>query len=78
MPSSIRHARERAARCAEAADLARQLPQLAENLAPLFEKLKSRLLALAERLPDGLGTGLRAGGGADVFSQRLSNRLQHA
>ena len=25
--------------CAEAADLARQLPQLAENLAPLFEKL---------------------------------------
>ena len=37
--------------CAEAADLARQLPQLAENLAPLFEKLKSRLLALAERLP---------------------------
>ena len=44
--------------CAEAADLARQLPQLAENLAPLFEKLKSRLLALAERLPDGLGTGL--------------------
>ena len=38
-----------------------QLPQLAENLAPLFEKLKSRLLALAERLPDGLGTGLRAG-----------------
>ena len=47
--------------CAEAADLARQLPQLAENLAPLFEKLKSRLLALAERLPDGLGTGLRAG-----------------
>ena len=47
--------------CTEAADLARQLPQLAENLAPLFEKLKSRLLALAERLPDGLGTGLRAG-----------------
>ncbi|MFR7742273.1 MAG: hypothetical protein ACLU3I_02425 [Acutalibacteraceae bacterium] len=47
--------------CAEAADLARQLPQLAENLAPLFEQLKSRLLALAERLPDGLGTGLRAG-----------------
>ena len=47
--------------CAEAADLARQLPRLAENLAPLFEKLKSRLLALAERLPDGLGTGLRAG-----------------
>lgn len=38
-----------------------QLPRLAENLAPLFEKLKSRLLALAERLPDGLGTGLRAG-----------------
>lgn len=34
-----------------------QLPRLAENLAPLFEKLKSRLLALAERLPDGLGTG---------------------
>ena len=26
--------------CSEAADLARQLPQLAENLAPLFEKLK--------------------------------------
>ena len=32
--------------CAEAADLARQLPQLAENLAPLFEKLKSRLLEI--------------------------------
>ena len=47
--------------CSEAADLARQLPRLAENLAPLFEKLKSRLLTLAGRLPDGLGTGLRAG-----------------
>ena len=47
--------------CSEAADLARQLPQLAENLTPLFERLKSRLLTLAGRLPDGLGTGLRAG-----------------
>ena len=42
--------------CSEAADLARQLPQLAENLTPLFERLKSRLLTLAGRLPDGLGT----------------------
>ena len=33
--------------CSEAADLARQLPQLAENLTPLFERLKSRLLTLA-------------------------------
>lgn len=47
--------------CSEAADLARQLPQLAENLTPLFERLKSRLLTLAGRLPDGLGTGLHAG-----------------
>lgn len=39
--------------CSEAADLARQLPQLAENLTPLFERLKSRLLTLAGRLPDG-------------------------
>ena len=35
--------------CSEAADLARQLPQLAENLTPLFERLKSRLLTLAGR-----------------------------
>ena len=47
--------------CSEAADLVRQLPQLAENLTPLFERLKSRLLTLAGRLPDGLGTGLHAG-----------------
>ena len=47
--------------CSEAADLARQLPRLAENLAPLFARLKERLLTLAGRLPDGLGTGLRAG-----------------
>ena len=40
--------------CAEAADLARQLPQLAENLAPLFEKLKSRL-------PKDCRTGLERG-----------------
>ena len=47
--------------CSEAADLARQLPRLAENLAPLFARLKERLLTLAGKLPDGLGTGLRAG-----------------
>ena len=47
--------------CGEAADLARQLPQLAEGLAPLVLQLKKRLLTLAQKLPDGLGTGLRAG-----------------
>ena len=40
--------------CSEAADLARQLPRLAENLAPLFARLKERLLTLAGKLPDGL------------------------
>ncbi len=44
--------------CAEAADLARQLPRLAENLTPLFEKLKSRLLAhLPKDCRTGFGTG---------------------
>lgn len=47
--------------CMEAADLARQLPQLAEGLAPPVLRLKDRLLSLAEKLPDGLGKGLRAG-----------------
>ena len=47
--------------CTEAADLARQLPQLAEGLAPPVLRLKERLLSLAEKLPDGLGKGLRAG-----------------
>ena len=47
--------------CTEAADLARQLPQLAEGLAPPVLRLKDRLLSLAEKLPDGLGKGLRAG-----------------
>ena len=47
--------------CTEAADLARQLPQLAEGLAPPVMRLKDRLLSLAEKLPDGLGKGLRAG-----------------
>ena len=47
--------------CTEAADLARQLPQLAEGLAPPVLRLKDRLLSLADKLPDGLGKGLRAG-----------------
>ena len=47
--------------CTEAADLARQLPQLAEGLAPPVLRLKDRLLSLAEKLPAGLGKGLRAG-----------------
>ena len=47
--------------CTEAADLARQLPQLAEGLAPPVLRLKDRLLSLAEKLPGRLGTGLRAG-----------------
>ena len=47
--------------CTEAADLARQLPQLAEGLAPPVLRLKDWLLSLAEKLPDGLGKGLRAG-----------------
>ena len=37
--------------CTEAADLARQLPQLAEGLAPPVLRLKERLLSLAEKLP---------------------------
>lgn len=47
--------------CGEAAELARELPKLAQNLAPVVAQLKQRLLALADKLPDGLGTGLHAG-----------------
>lgn len=47
--------------CGEAADFARQLPQLAQSLAPPLLRLKERLIAISEKLPDGLGTGLRIG-----------------
>lgn len=47
--------------CTQAADLLRQLPALAQSLTPALQQLKARLLSLADRFPDGLGTGLRAG-----------------
>lgn len=47
--------------CREAMGFARELPQLASQLSPPLAQLKTRLLSLAQRLPDGLGTGLRAG-----------------
>lgn len=45
----------------ELTDFLRQLPALLTSLSGPLEALKARLYALAGRLPDGLGTGLRAG-----------------
>ena len=61
--------------CTEAADLARQLPQLAEGLAPPVLRLKDRLLSLAEKLPDGARQGAACGGGV-VFSEWRGLRLE--
>lgn len=47
--------------CREAMGFARELPQLAAQTAPLLARIKAWLLSLARCLPDGLGTGLRAG-----------------
>lgn len=47
--------------CGEAAGLVRELPTLAEGLQAPMEQMQQRLYALAEKLPDGLGSGLRAG-----------------
>lgn len=47
--------------CGEAAGLVRELPELAEGLRAPMAQVQSRLYALAEKLPDGLGSGLRAG-----------------
>lgn len=41
--------------------LARQLPSLAANMAPTLMGLKNALLSIAEKFPDGIGTGLRSG-----------------
>ena len=48
--------------CTEAADQARQRPQLAEWLAPPVLRLKDRLLSLAEKLPDGWHTNIGENG----------------
>lgn len=47
--------------CREAADFLRQIPSLCQQLAPALARLQERLYALAEKLPDGIGTGLRSG-----------------
>ena len=47
--------------CREAADFLRQIPSLCQQLAPALARLQDRLYALAEKLPDGIGTGLRSG-----------------
>ena len=47
--------------CGEAAGLVRELPALAEGLQAPMEQMQQRLYTLAEKLPDGLGSGLRAG-----------------
>ena len=47
--------------CREAVDFLRQIPSLCQQLAPALARLQERLYALAEKLPDGIGTGLRSG-----------------
>ena len=47
--------------CGEAAGLVRELPELAQGLQAPVSRIKTRLIAMAARLPDGLGMGLRAG-----------------
>ena len=47
--------------CGEAAGLVRQLPALAQGLQAPVSRVKTWLIAMAERFPDGLGSGLRAG-----------------
>ena len=47
--------------CGEAAGLVRELPVLAQGLQAPVSRVKTWLIAMAERFPDGLGSGLRAG-----------------
>lgn len=47
--------------CSELMGFLRQLPQLMGTLAEPLEKLEQRLFVFAEKLPDGLGKGVRAG-----------------
>ena len=47
--------------CGEAAGLVRELPALAQGLQAPVSRVKTWLIAMAERFPDGLGSGLRAG-----------------
>ena len=47
--------------CGELTDFLRQVPALCRSVAPALERLQERLYALAEKLPDGIGTGLRSG-----------------
>lgn len=47
--------------CGELAGFIRQLPSLLTSLSGPLEHLQKRLFALADRLPDGLGTGLHEG-----------------
>ena len=47
--------------CGEVMDFVRQLPQLAARLEEPAKALEERLYAIAEKFPDGIGSGLRAG-----------------
>ena len=47
--------------CREATDFLRRIPSLCQQLAPALARLQDRLYALVEKLPDGIGTGLRSG-----------------
>ncbi len=66
--------------CGELVRLVRELPGLAASAAGPLQALRARLFAMADALPDGLGTGARAGlehffsGGAGLAA-RLYDRL---
>ena len=47
--------------CTELSGFLRELPALLSALAPTLSELETKLYALADRLPDGIGTGLHAG-----------------
>lgn len=47
--------------CSELTAFCRQLPAMAARLAPPLTALRERLFSLADRFPDGVGSGLRAG-----------------
>ena len=47
--------------CSELGGFLRQLPQLASRLEPALRAVQTRLYAVADKFPDGIGSGLRAG-----------------
>ena len=47
--------------CTQAIDLVRKMPSFAASLAAPIARLEKSLYEIASKLPDGLGTGLRAG-----------------